>query len=146
MLFTRVAPRTKSKWAPDQRSTHLLLILACASPRTKSKGLHRYVLQIYYFINQVHGPEILAPSTSEVLVITNTPKKHLGEANRRLDLIDSSMRSHQDEGNSGVIDPDRWIKILLIYSCYQYTRSSSSMQKKKITKPWVYRCHRTRQD
>jgi hypothetical protein len=26
------------------------------------------------------------------------------------------------------------IKILLIYSCYQYTRSSSSMQNKKITK------------
>jgi hypothetical protein len=81
MLFTRVPPRTKSKGAPDQRSTHLLLLSACASPRTKSKGLYRYVLQIYYFINQVHGPEILAPGTSEVLVITNTPKKHPGEAN-----------------------------------------------------------------
>jgi hypothetical protein len=53
MLFTRVASRTKSKGAPDQRSTHLLLLLACASPHTKSKGLHRYVFQIYYFINQV---------------------------------------------------------------------------------------------
>jgi hypothetical protein len=78
-LFTRVVPRTKSKglpiggplfsknlcflhalhriqkakMAPDQRSTHLLLLSARASPRTKSKGLHRYVLQIYYFINQV---------------------------------------------------------------------------------------------
>jgi hypothetical protein len=41
------------------------------------------------------------------------------------------MRSHQDEGNSGVIDPDQWFKILLVYGCYQYTRSSSSMQKKK---------------
>jgi hypothetical protein len=94
-----------------------------------------YVLQIYYFINQVHRPEILAPGTSEVLVITNTPKKHPGEANRMLDLIDSLTRSYQDEGNSGVIDPDRWFKILLVYSCYQYKRSSSSMQKKKITKP-----------
>jgi hypothetical protein len=53
MLFTRVAPRTKSEGAPDQRSTHLLLLSARASPRTKSKGLHRYVLLIYYFINQV---------------------------------------------------------------------------------------------
>jgi hypothetical protein len=53
MLFTRVAPRTKSKGAPDQRSTHLLLLSARASSCTKSKGLHRYVLQIYYFINQV---------------------------------------------------------------------------------------------
>jgi hypothetical protein len=53
MLFTRVAQRTKSKGAPDQRSTQLLLLSACASPHTKSKGLHRYVLQIYYFINQV---------------------------------------------------------------------------------------------
>jgi hypothetical protein len=105
--FTRVAPRTKSKGDLDQRSTHLLLLSARASPCTKSKALHRYVLQIYYFINQVHVPEILALGTSEVLIITNTPKKYPREANRRLDLIDSSTRSHQDEGNSGVIDPDR---------------------------------------
>jgi hypothetical protein len=39
------------------------------------------------------------------LVITNTPKKHPEEAERRLDLIDSSMRSHQDKGNSEIIDP-----------------------------------------
>jgi hypothetical protein len=75
MLFTCVAPRTKSKGAPDRHSTHLLLLSAHASPRTKSKGtpdrrsthlllllaraslhtkskwLHRYVFQIYYFIN-----------------------------------------------------------------------------------------------
>jgi hypothetical protein len=53
ILFTRVAPRTKSNGAPDQRSTHLLLLSARASPRTKSNVLHRCVLQIYYFINQV---------------------------------------------------------------------------------------------
>jgi hypothetical protein len=53
ILFTRLALRTKSKGAPDQRSTHLLLLSALASPRTKNRGLHRYVLQIYYFINQV---------------------------------------------------------------------------------------------
>jgi hypothetical protein len=52
MLFTRVAPRTKSNGALDQRSTDLLLLLAHASSRTKIKGLHRYVLQVYYFINQ----------------------------------------------------------------------------------------------
>jgi hypothetical protein len=51
------------------------------------------------------GSEIVVPNTSEVLVITNTPKKHPKEAERRLDPIDSSMRSHQDEGNSGIIDP-----------------------------------------
>jgi hypothetical protein len=39
------------------------------------------------------------------LVITHTPKKHPEEAERMLDLIDSSMRSHQDKGNSGIIDP-----------------------------------------
>jgi hypothetical protein len=48
---------------------------------------------------------ILAPGISKVLVITNTPKKHPEEAKRMLDLIDSSMRSHQNEGNSGIIDP-----------------------------------------
>jgi hypothetical protein len=53
MLFTRVAPRTKSKGAPDRRLTHLLLLSARASPRSKNKGLHRYVLLIYYFSNQV---------------------------------------------------------------------------------------------
>jgi hypothetical protein len=47
---------------------------------------------------------ILAPGISEVLIITNTPKNHPEEAERRLDPIDSSMRSHQDEGNSGIID------------------------------------------
>jgi hypothetical protein len=52
MLSTRVAPRTKSKGALDRRSTHLLLLSACTSLCTKRKGLHRYVLQIYYFINQ----------------------------------------------------------------------------------------------
>jgi hypothetical protein len=53
ILFTCVASRTKSKGAPNQRSTHLLLLSVRASSRTKSKRLHRYVLQIYYFINQV---------------------------------------------------------------------------------------------
>jgi hypothetical protein len=48
---------------------------------------------------------ILAPGTSEVLVIANTPKKHPEEAERMLDPIDPSTRSHQDEGNSGIIDP-----------------------------------------
>jgi hypothetical protein len=44
MLFIHVAPRTKSKGAPDERSTHLLFHSARASLCTKSKGLHRYVL------------------------------------------------------------------------------------------------------
>jgi hypothetical protein len=34
-------------------STHLLLLSIRTSLRTKNKGLQRYVLQIYYFINQV---------------------------------------------------------------------------------------------
>jgi hypothetical protein len=38
ILFIRVVPRTKSKGAPDQRSTHLLLLSARASPRTKARG------------------------------------------------------------------------------------------------------------
>jgi hypothetical protein len=80
------------------------------------------------------------------LLIINTPKKHPEAAERMLDPIDSSMRSHQDEVNNRFIDPDRRFKIILVYSCYQYIRSSSNMQKKKVTKLWGYRCHRTRQD
>jgi hypothetical protein len=53
MLFTYIALHTKSKGAPGQCSTHLMLLSTRASPHTKSKGLHRCVLQIYYFINQV---------------------------------------------------------------------------------------------
>jgi hypothetical protein len=52
----------KRPGAPDrlsnQYSIYLLLFLACASPRIKSKGIHRYVLQIF-IINQVHEPKIL---------------------------------------------------------------------------------------
>jgi hypothetical protein len=43
----------KKQGVPDQRSTHHLLLSARIAPHTKSKGLHRYVLQIYCFINQV---------------------------------------------------------------------------------------------
>jgi hypothetical protein len=57
-----------------------------------------------HHVRSVHGSEILAPGTSEVLVITNTPKKHPEEAERRLDPIDSLTKSHQDEGNSRIID------------------------------------------
>jgi hypothetical protein len=53
ILSARASPRAKSKGAPDRRSTHLLLLSARALSRTKSKGLHRYVLQIYYVIDQV---------------------------------------------------------------------------------------------
>jgi hypothetical protein len=47
----------------------------------------------------VQESEILTPGKSKVFVITSTPKK------RRLDPLDSSTVSHQDEGNSGFIDP-----------------------------------------
>jgi hypothetical protein len=43
----------KKQGALDQRSIQLLLLSVRATPRIKSKGLHRYVLQIYYLINQV---------------------------------------------------------------------------------------------
>jgi hypothetical protein len=42
----------KKQGALDRRSTHLLLLLARASLHIKSKGLHRYVIQIDYFIIQ----------------------------------------------------------------------------------------------
>jgi hypothetical protein len=46
LLLARASPRTKSKGAPDRCSTYLLLLSAYASPRTKSKRLHKYALQI----------------------------------------------------------------------------------------------------
>jgi hypothetical protein len=67
-----------------------------------------------HHLRSVHGSKTLTSGTSKVLVITNTPKKHSEEAERMLDLINSSMRSHHDEGSSGVIDPDQRFKILRI--------------------------------
>jgi hypothetical protein len=45
----------KKQGAPDQWSLiqQKLILFTRVTPRVKSKELHRYVLQIYYFINQV---------------------------------------------------------------------------------------------
>jgi hypothetical protein len=98
MLFTRVASRTKSKELPIG-GLHLLLVLARASPHTESKWLHRYVLQIYYFINQVSKSFC---SSAGVIIPLYHPNKKPS-------------------------DPDRWLNILLVYSCYQYTRSKGHL-------------------
>jgi hypothetical protein len=52
-----------------------------------------------YHPRSIHKSRILASSKFKVFVITGTPKK------QRLDLIDFSTESHQDEENSGFIDP-----------------------------------------
>jgi hypothetical protein len=77
ILFTRIAPCTKSKVAPYQCSTHLLLLLACTSPRTKSKGLHRYVLQIYYFTNQVFKSVSAQQVSSSMVWLYPKPCEHI---------------------------------------------------------------------
>jgi hypothetical protein len=119
MLFTCVAPRTESnglpvgsplssekhafytcstaykkQGTPNQCFTHLLLLLARASPRTESKGLYRYVLQIQYFINEVSRSFC---SSAGVIIPLYHP-------------------------NNKPSDPDRRFNILLIYNYYQYTR------------------------
>jgi hypothetical protein len=94
MLFTRATPRIKGKGLIIG-GPHLLLLPAHASPRTKSKGLHRYVLQIYYFINQVLR---IFCSSAGVIIPLYHP-------------------------NNKPSDPDQWFNILLVYNCYQYTRS-----------------------
>jgi hypothetical protein len=99
MLFTRVAPRTKKQGAPDRLSTHPLLLSARASSCTKSKGLHRYVLQIYYFINQVSRSFC---SSAGVIIPLYHP-------------------------NNKPSDPDWWFNILLVYNCYQYMRSKGHL-------------------
>jgi hypothetical protein len=95
LLSARASPRTKSKWTLDRRSTHLLLLSVRASPCTKSKG------------------------------VSDRRSTHL--------LLLSARASPRTKSKG-------------LHSYYQYTRSSSSMQKKKVTKPWSCRYHRTRQD
>jgi hypothetical protein len=105
----------KKQGAPDRWSTHLLLLSARASPRTKSKGLHRCVLQIYYFINQVSksfADQRVSSSLSMIQIV-----------------------SHQIPIGGSIY-----------FYLYLSSSSSSNMQKKKITKPWGYHCHRTRHD
>jgi hypothetical protein len=86
ILFTRVASRTKSKGAPDQRSTHLLLLSPRASPHIKSKGLYRYVLQIYYFINQVFKSFLVQQVSSSMVWLypkcDRTPSEIRGPSSR----------------------------------------------------------------
>jgi hypothetical protein len=53
ITFSMCLTTYKKQWAPDRRSIQLLLLSARASLHTKSKGLHRYVLHIYYLINHV---------------------------------------------------------------------------------------------
>jgi hypothetical protein len=98
MFFTRVALRTKSKGLLIG-SPHLLLLLARASSCTKSNGLHRYVLHIYYFINQVSRSFC---SSAGVIIPLYHP-------------------------NNKPSDTDRRFNILLVYSCYQYTRSKGHL-------------------
>jgi hypothetical protein len=77
IVFTRVAPRTKSKVTLDQRYTHLLLLSARASSRTKNKGLHRYVLQIYYFINQVFKVFVAQQVSSTMVWLYPKPRERI---------------------------------------------------------------------
>jgi hypothetical protein len=118
----------KKQGAPDRWSTHLLLLSARASPRTKSKGLHRCVLQIYYFINQV-SKSFADQRVSSSLSIIQTISHQI--------LI----------GGSIYFSYTTVINIQEVRGIYLYlsSSSSSSMQKKKITKPWGCRCHQTRQ-
>jgi hypothetical protein len=56
-----------------------------------------------YHPRSVHEFSIFAPDKSEVFVITCTQKITMKKW--MIDPIDSSIESHQDEGNSGFIDP-----------------------------------------
>jgi hypothetical protein len=78
------------------------------------------------------------------LVIINTPKKHPKEAERMLDPIDSSMRSHQDEGNSGIIDPidlaSDYLPVQLKFF-FNPLRNFSSINSNKDKDNEVYQIH-----
>jgi hypothetical protein len=119
----------KKQGAPDRRPTHPLLLSEHALSRTKSNGLHRYVLQISYFINQV--PEVFAAqlvSSSLCLIHTISHQIPIGGAIYFSYIAVINIREVRD-----------------IY-LYLSKSSSSSMQKKKIIEPWGCRCHRTQQD
>jgi hypothetical protein len=53
ITFTTHNTTYKKQGTLDRCSIYFLLLSARASPHTKSKGLYRYVLHIYYLINQV---------------------------------------------------------------------------------------------
>jgi hypothetical protein len=99
MLFTRVAPRTKSKGAPDRRSTHLLLLSTCASPRTKVRGsigmCSKFIILLIKFSKVFPAQRV---SSSLCIIQTISHQIPIGRFN-----------------------------ILLLYSCYQYTRSKGHL-------------------
>jgi hypothetical protein len=96
MLFTRVALHTKSKGVPID-APHMLYYFQ--HTLTKSKGLRRYVLQIYYFINQVSRS---FRSSAGIIIPLYHP-------------------------NNKPSDLDQQFNILLIYNCYQYMRSKGHL-------------------
>jgi hypothetical protein len=62
----------KKQGAPDRRSTHLLLLSTCASPRTKCKGLHRYVLE--FIILLIKFSKVFAAQQVSSLMVWLYPK------------------------------------------------------------------------
>jgi hypothetical protein len=100
MFFIHVALCIKSKGVPDRRSTHLLLFSACASPRTKSKGLHRGMCSKFIILLIKFSKVFAAQQVSSSLCIIQTI-------------------SHQ-------ILIGRF-NILLIYNCYQCTKSKGHL-------------------
>jgi hypothetical protein len=77
VVLSHVAPHTKSKGPPDQRSTYLLLLSAHASSRTKSKGLYRYVLQIYYLLIKFSKVFVAQQVSSSMIWLYPKPRERV---------------------------------------------------------------------
>jgi hypothetical protein len=128
MLFTRAALRTKSKRLLIG-GPHLLLLLAHASPHTKTRGsigmCSRFIILLIKFL-EVFAAQLVSSSRCIIQTISHQI------------TIDGSI----------YFSYTTVINIQEVRGIYLYlsSSSSSSMQKKKITKPWGCCCHRTWQD
>jgi hypothetical protein len=122
MLFYTRSTAYKKQGAPDRCSAHLLLLSARASPRTKSKGLPIGAPHIfYYFQHTLHRVQKARGSIgmcSKFIILLKFSNVFAAQRVSSTLCIIQTI-SHQT--------PIGRFNILLVYNCYQYTRSKGHL-------------------
>jgi hypothetical protein len=156
MLFTRIAPHTKSKGlligGPLLSKKTKEYAFSRVAPCTKSKGLPIGAPHIfYYFQHTLHHVQKVRGSigmcSKFIILLIKFPKVFATQ------WVSSSLCIIQTISHQIPIDGSIYfsytvvINIQEVMGIYLYLSSSSSsiIQQKKITKPCGCRCHRTRQ-
>jgi hypothetical protein len=158
MLFTCVAPHTKSKGLPIDglllyKKREKSMLFTRVAPRTKSKGLLISAPHIlYYFKNALHHVQkargFIVMYSRFIILLIKFPEVFATQLVSSFFCIIHTISHQILIGSAIYFSYITVINIREVRGIYLYLSksSSSSMQKKEITEPWGCRCHRTRQD